>query len=59
MTESVPPEYALRGLHSVTQLSSNVFHTAALLEILGFSLHDQQADRVRYGVPNWSVSGSG
>lgn len=51
MTESVPSEYAIRGLHSVTLLSASVFHTAATLEVLGFSLVDQEGDRVRYHVP--------
>lgn len=50
-TGTVPPEYAIRSLHSVTLLSSSVFHTAATLEVLGFSLLDQEGDRVRYGVP--------
>lgn len=51
VTESVPAEYAIRGLHSVTLLSSSVFHTAATVEVLGFSLIDQEGDRVRYHAP--------
>jgi len=51
VTQSVSPEHAIRGLHSVTLLSSSVFHTAATLEVLGFSLIDQAGDRVRYRLP--------
>lgn len=54
-TASVPAEYAIHGLHSVTLLSSSVFHTAATLEVLGFSLQDQEGDRVRYRVPGASA----
>lgn len=51
VTGSIPSEYAIRGLHSVTLLSASVFHTAATLEVLGFSLIDQEGDRVRYRAP--------
>ncbi|KZN26457.1 diguanylate cyclase [Haladaptatus sp. R4] len=56
VTESIPSEYALRGLHSVTLLSASVFHTAATLEVLGFSLIDQEGDRVRYRAPGSSAT---
>jgi glyoxalase family protein len=55
VTDSIPPEYALRGLHSVTLLSSSVFRTAAALEVLGLSLIDQEGDRVRYRAPGSSA----
>lgn len=48
ITGSIPSEYAICGLHSVTLLSSSIFHTAATLEVLGFSLAGQEGDRVRY-----------
>ena len=51
VTDSIPSEYAIRGLHSVTLLSSSVFHTAATLEVIGFSLIDQEGVRVRYRAP--------
>jgi len=44
----VPTQYAIRGIHSVTLLSTNVFVTASVLETLGFDLIDQAGDRVRY-----------
>lgn len=56
VTGSVPAEYAIRGLHSVTLLSASVFHTAATLEVLGFSLIAQEGDRVRYRVPGSSAA---
>ncbi|WP_276274143.1 VOC family protein [Haloarcula litorea] len=55
VTESFPRKYAIRGLCGVTLLSSSVYHTAALLEILDFSPVDQQGERVRYGTPDSSV----
>lgn len=51
VTGSVPAEYAIRGLHSVTLLSASVYHTAATLEVLGFTLIGQEGDRVRYRSP--------
>lgn len=44
----VAPEYAIRGIHGVTLLSTNVFVTASVLETLGFELIEQMGDRVRY-----------
>jgi len=56
VTEVIPSEYAIRGLRNITLLSSSVFHTAALLEVLGFSLMEQEGDRVRYGISDSSAS---
>ena len=50
-TDAVPADFAIRNLHSVTLLSTSIFHTAATLEVLGFELHDQEGDRVRYRAP--------
>jgi glyoxalase family protein len=47
-TDTIPEEYAIRNLHSVTLLSTSVYHTAATLEVLGYELLDQEGDRVRY-----------
>jgi glyoxalase family protein len=44
----VPARHAIRGIHSVTLLSTNVFVTASVLDTLGFDLLDQEGDRVRY-----------
>lgn len=44
----VPPSKAIRGIHSVTLHSANVFVTARVLEVLGFGLVGQAGDRVRY-----------
>lgn len=51
VTESIPSEYAIRGLHGATLLSSSVFHTTATLEVLGFSLIYREGDRIRYRAP--------
>ena len=48
---SVPAEHAVRGIHSVTLLSTNVYVTASVLETLGFDLVAQEVDRVRYEAP--------
>jgi glyoxalase family protein len=50
-TDAIPAEYAIRNLHSVTLLSTSVYHTAATLEVLGYELVDQEGDRVRYHSP--------
>lgn len=47
----IPMQHAIRGIHSVTLLSTNVFVTASVLETLGFELIDQEGDRVRYRAP--------
>ena len=47
----VPTPHAVRGIHGVTLLSTNVFVTASVLETLGFDLVDQDGDRVRYQAP--------
>jgi glyoxalase family protein len=44
----VPPEYAVRGIHSVTLASTSPFQTASVLDALGFELHAQEGDRVRH-----------
>lgn len=45
----IPPEHAVRGLHSVTLTESGDEHTAGLLtETMGFSLTDESADRFRF-----------
>ncbi len=54
----VPSEYAIRGVHSVTLLSTSVYHTASTLEVLGFDLLDQEGDRVRYRVPDAAGDGA-
>lgn len=51
VSESLPSEHAIRGLHSVTLQSGSIFHTAATLEVLGFELVGQEGGRVRYSVP--------
>ncbi|QLD87714.1 VOC family protein [Natronomonas salina] len=50
-TDVVPSDRAIRNLHSVTLLSTSIYHTAATLEVLGFELLDQEGDRVRYRAP--------
>ncbi|MFT4885414.1 MAG: glyoxalase family protein [Natronomonas sp.] len=50
-TDAIHEEYAIRNLHSVTLLSTSVYHTAATLEVLGYELLDQEGDRVRYRSP--------
>lgn len=52
----IPSEHAIRGLHSVTLLSSSTFHTAATLEVLGVELTGQEGSRVRYRVPGNSTN---
>ncbi|WP_122091282.1 VOC family protein [Halalkalicoccus subterraneus] len=47
----IPTHHAIRGIHSVTLLSTNVFVTASVLNTLGFELIDQEGDRVRYRAP--------
>lgn len=48
---SVPAEFAVRGLHSVTLTESSAMKTAALLtETLGFSPLQSEGNRRRYGV---------
>ncbi|WP_136592086.1 ring-cleaving dioxygenase [Salinigranum halophilum] len=44
----VPSEHAIRGFHSVTLASTSPFQTASVLDALGFDLHAQEGDRVRY-----------
>ena len=44
----VPADHAIRGIHGVTLLSTNVYVTASVLETLGFELVEQDGDRVRY-----------
>ena len=44
----VPTQNAIRGIHGVTLLSTNIYGTASVLEMLGFDLLDQEGDRVRY-----------
>jgi len=48
----VPAQHAIRGIHGVTLLSTNIFVTASVLDTLGFELHDQEGDRVRYRAPS-------
>ncbi|MFC6993251.1 VOC family protein [Haladaptatus sp. GCM10025707] len=48
---AVPAEHAIRGIHGVTLLSTNVFVTASVLDTLGFELVNQEGDRVRYQAP--------
>lgn len=45
---TVPTQNAIRGIHGVTLLSTNIYVTASVLETLGFELLDQEGDRVRY-----------
>ncbi|WP_227379121.1 ring-cleaving dioxygenase [Haladaptatus halobius] len=47
----IPAQHAIRGIHSVTLLSANVFVTASVLDTLGFELIGQEGDRVRYRSP--------
>lgn len=47
----IPTQHAIRGIHGVTLLSTNVFVTASVLDTLGFDLIDQEGDRVRYRAP--------
>jgi len=47
----VPTQYAIRGIHSVTIRSVNIYVTASVLDTLGFELVDQEGDRVRYQAP--------
>ena len=44
----VPTRHAIRGIHSVTLRSTDVYVTASVLETLGFELVAQMGDRVRY-----------
>lgn len=45
----VPPEHAVRGLHSVTLTEAGYEHTAELLvDTLGFALVEESADRFRF-----------
>ncbi|WP_363463424.1 ring-cleaving dioxygenase [Halogeometricum borinquense] len=48
---TVPSQHAIRGIHGVTLLSTNVFVTASVLDTLGFELIEQEGDRVRYQAP--------
>ncbi len=47
----VPTQHAIRGIHGVTLLSTNIYVTASVLETFGFELIDQDGDRVRYRSP--------
>lgn len=47
----IPTQHAIRSIHGVTLLSTNVYVTASVLETLGFELIDQESDRVRYRAP--------
>jgi len=47
----IPSRHAIRGIHSVTLLSTNAFVTASVLDTLGFELVGQEGDRVRYRAP--------
>jgi glyoxalase family protein len=47
----IPMRHAIRGIHSVTLLSTNAFVTASVLDTLGFELVSQEGDRVRYRAP--------
>ncbi|MFP9193772.1 VOC family protein [Natrialbaceae archaeon A-CW1-1] len=47
----VPNRHAIRGLHGVTLLSTDVYVTASVLETLGFELTNQEDDRIRYRAP--------
>lgn len=44
----IPAQTAIRGIHGVTLLSTNIYVTASVLETLGFELIDQAGDRIRY-----------
>ncbi|ATW87235.1 glyoxalase family protein [Halohasta litchfieldiae] len=44
----VPTQHAIRGIHGVTLLSASTVATASVLETLGFDLHDQDGQQVRY-----------
>jgi glyoxalase family protein len=57
-TDTVPADRAVRCLHGVTLRSTNPFHTAATLEVLGFALDAQEGDRVRYRVPDGGERGT-
>ncbi|NHX36430.1 MULTISPECIES: VOC family protein [Halolamina] len=46
--ERVPAEHAIRGMHSTTLRSNNPYATARVLELFGFGLVGQEAERVRY-----------
>ncbi|MFP8956451.1 VOC family protein [Natrialbaceae archaeon A-CW3] len=48
---SIPGRHAIRGIHGVTLLSTNVYVTASVLETLGFELEIQEGDRIRYRAP--------
>ena len=47
----ISSRYAVRGIHGVTLLSTNIYVTASVLETLGFDLTDQDGDRIRYQSP--------
>ncbi len=44
----VPARHAIRSIQGVTLLSADIYVTASVLETLGFSLVDQEGDRIRY-----------
>lgn len=44
----VPAQHAIRSIQGVTLLSADIYVTASVLETLGFTLVDQEGDRVRY-----------
>ncbi len=44
----ITPQNAVRGIHGVTLLSTNIYVTASVLETFGFELVDQDGDRIRY-----------
>lgn len=44
----VPAQHAICGIQGVTLLSADIYVTASVLETLGFSLVEQEGDRVRY-----------
>lgn len=48
---SVPPEYAIRGLHSITLMEADLEGTSLMLaEMLGFELIGVEGDRSRYRI---------
>lgn len=58
VTDAVPAPHAVRGLFGVTLRSTNPFHTAATLEVLGFDIDGQDGDRVRYRAPDGGDRGA-
>ena len=44
----IPTRHAIRGIHGVTLLSTDIFVSASVLQTLGFELVGQDDDRVRY-----------